>query len=635
MTADLELTPKARPIRVLPRELAEKIAAGEVIERPSSVVKELVENSIDAGASHIRIEIEEGGRKRIRVRDDGCGIPDAEVLTALERHATSKIDELDDLWNLNTMGFRGEALPSIAAVSRVTIETVARGTAEHVAGRLLYLEGGRVLRDETLAGHGLSSGSAGAAFAFTGTQITVEDLFYNVPARLKFLKSKSGESAQIRELIERIALTHPAIGFGLVSDGRKALNVEPTREGLERVAAILGVQADDVETFESVFEDLNVKGWLDRNGRASNSRYVYLSVNRRMVRDRLLQQAVLVGLRSRMMEGEYPRVFVSVELPPSEIDVNVHPAKSEVRFRKSREVFQVVHGAFEKLGRSAAKPFYSVASDALAKSAGLTPGQAVTAPLSSAPPVAQKTTALEHPAEQIPFFEPSEARVAFRTKVAPPSTALAPVLNPTPAERSAVFSALHYIGQLKNTYLLFQDAAGLIIIDQHAAHERINYERLKARFLSDGLRSQPVLLSIVVKCRAEQIELALEHTETLSKFGFEFEPFGDTSLLLRSIPETLETARAAELFSGILHDLECTESTDEGPGRGLTPKIERILSTTACHSSVRAGQALSAFEATELMHALDDTQSSLNCPHGRPASICLTFGQIEGLFKRV
>ncbi|MEW6057135.1 MAG: DNA mismatch repair endonuclease MutL [Bdellovibrionota bacterium] len=598
-------------IQVLPRELAEKIAAGEIIERPGSAIKELIENAIDANSRAIRIEIEDGGRKRIAVSDNGHGIRYAEVPIALERHATSKIQKLEDLWNLSTMGFRGEALPSIAAISRFTIETK---TADQEHGRLLYFEGGRLLKDEkTLADGGIIA---------HGTCVTVEDLFFNVPARLKFLRSKNSESAFIRELIERIALCNPGIAFHFFSEGKRSLNLQPA--SIERrVAAIFETDPEEIETVESLFEQTQIRGWIDRNARVSNSKQVYLSVNGRMVRDKLLQQAVLMGLRPRMMEGEYPKIYLDVQVAPEEVDVNVHPAKAEVRFRRSRDVFQLIYGALEKLSQTPTRPFYSASLPASAQT-----------PSSSDAPFQSRLSLPEQSVFKTKSdFEPRPASTASGAISETPRTTTKVAED---RDLASEFSKLHYIGQLKNTYLLFQDAEGLVLVDQHAAHERINYERIKSDFLESGLKPQPLLISAVVKCKAEDVALALENVESFEKLGFEIEAFGDNCILVRSAPVDLPAERANELFSSLLSELKDSESKEimaTDPSR-LSAKLERMLSTAACHGSVRAGQSLSPNEARELLKSMDQTPSSLNCPHGRPASIRMTYSQIEALFKR-
>ncbi|MBI3556745.1 MAG: tRNA (adenosine(37)-N6)-dimethylallyltransferase MiaA [Deltaproteobacteria bacterium] len=492
------------PIRVLPDELAVKIAAGEVVERPASVIKELVENSLDAGATRIRVELADGGRKEILITDDGQGIPADEIPLALERHATSKITQLEDLWALRTMGFRGEALPSIAAISRFTIES---RTADMPSGRKLYLEGGRVMQDA-----GVDSTSALNASP-SGTRIAVQDLFFNVPARLKFLKSKSSEASFIRELLERVALCNPGVAFTLHSEGRKLLQLEAASVA-ERVSQVLEATAANIEAFESQFEDITVRGWLDRDNRAPN-------------------------------------------------------------------------GALDRLARVPAKPFYS-------------------APLPESQPVAATHQA---PApETTPGLFASD-RVTYKTKdyvalsigglmagFETPSEPLpkARVEDIAPAAPKPGFASLQYIGQLKNTYLMFQDTDGLVLIDQHAAHERINYEKIKAEFLKTGLRAQPLLVSAVVKCRADDVSLALEHTDAFSRLGFEFEAFGDNCLLVRAAPEGMRHDRASDLFRALLEEVRGSDSLElmtADPSR-LSAKVERVLATSACHSSVRAGQAL-------------------------------------------
>lgn len=544
-------------------------------------------------------------------------------------------------------GFRGEALPSIAAISRFTLES----RFPKQKGKKLYLEGGSLLNEAVLS-------SSPLQFAH-GTRIVVEDLFYNVPARLKFQKAKATESGQVRELLERIAFSHPHISFTLTSDGRKTLDLKATRDMAARVSDIFETNPEDLEFFESHFEKLHVQGWIDRNARAANSRQVFLSVNQRMVRDKLLHQAVIVGLRSMLMEGEYPKIYLSLEVHPQDIDVNVHPAKSEVRFHKSKDVFQFIQGALERLAQKSPKAFYSTQlSEKPAATFTLMARDSETAlPHTQAAPVETQTAA--------PLF--SDRTTQFRSKpnfetwkttatsantdtTAPeqrgpnqdsPSFGQANSTPGTAPSASTVTNqpslpSLHYIGQVKNTYLLFQDSDGLVLIDQHAAHERIRYEEIKKSFFEQGLQPQPLLLSSTVKCKPQDIELALEQRAIFEKLGFEFEPFGETSLILRSLPQNLDQRQASELFMALIEELRDAEGDRllaEDP-TSFSPKLDRILATSACHSSIRAGQALSPKEAQELFVAMENTPSSLNCPHGRPASIKLTFSQIEGLFKR-
>lgn len=619
-------------IQILPPELAEKIAAGEVIERPFSVVKELVENSIDAQARSIQIELEDGGLKSLRITDDGSGIPLEDMPLALKRHATSKIRTLDDLWNLSTMGFRGEALPSIAAVSHFTLESRVTGST----GRSLQWEGATSVFDRPLA--------ANAKVPLpSGTRVSVEHLFYNVPARLKFMKSRASEAAAIRDLIERLALCHPTISFSLTSEGRKTLSLPATELGEQRFAEVLDAPVEHIEDFEGHYNGITVRGWWDREGRAANSKQVYLAVNGRMLKDRQLLQSCTAALRSAMMEGEYPRVFLEVVAPPTEIDVNVHPAKAEVRFQRARDVFQLIHATLSRIAQNPQKAAY-IAPEITSQSRsielesprlfenlptqfrkkempiGLTAATAVTAPALT------KQTIL-----QPPSFAHSNHSAPLAAKG---PTIQNQVQVPSRASR---FSSLQYVGQVKNTYLLFQESDGLILIDQHAAHERVQYELLRQKLKSRDLKSQPLLISITVKCRPEEMALALEESEFFFHFGFEFEAFGEDHLIVRSAPEGLESSRILDTFRALLQSLR---ENDESPTTStrdpslLSPQWERALSTAACHSSVRAGQPLSPREAIALVEQMEETPSSLNCPHGRPASIKLTFQQIENLFKR-
>lgn len=602
-------------IQILPKDLSEKIAAGEVIERPASVVKELVENSIDAGATEIRIELQDAGKKKIQISDNGTGMNDDDVLVSIERHATSKISYLDDLWNLNTMGFRGEALPSIAAISRFTIDT----KASNQNGTRVYFEAG------TLKNHSLSEKIE------TGTTITVEDLFYNVPARLKFQKTRSTEAAFIREMLEHFALTHPKVAFTLVHDDRKSFSYKIQSEHSKRIQEIFETKNDsDLEYIESKYHNIEIHGWLDRNARMPNSKSIFISVNKRIVRDKLLLQSVISALKPRMMEGEFPRIALFVQVAPNELDVNVHPTKTEVRFQKSKDVFQVVHGALSKLATTAAKPYYSTN---FAKE--MKPEALFQEPIFSKDIFQYKIKSnnLTEPTSEIRIDSDKlklEAASQNHLSTSSYSYSLKQELN------AITSPSMHYIGQLKNTYLLFQDADGLVLIDQHAAHERINYEKIKNKFFTNSMQKQPLLMSITVKCTPEDQAFALENSAFFTKLGFELESFGEKSLLLRSIPQGVSDKHALELFNQLLSEIKesTPEEVLESDPTKISPHLDRMLATTACHSSIRAGQTLSSWEAKDLFNQMQATDSSLNCPHGRPASIQLSFDQIETLFKR-
>lgn len=629
--------PARRPIQVLPKDIAEKIAAGEVIERPSSVVKELVENALDAGARRITVELENGGLRAVRVIDDGGGIAAEELPLALERHATSKITAVDDLWNLSTLGFRGEALPSIAAISLFTLESRRDGER----GRHLSLEGGALKEDKVLP-------ADSAVPRPSGSRMSVEHLFFNVPARLKFLRSKASESSAVRELLERIALSHPAVAFTLLSEGRRTLQLPATALLEERVAAVLDGDVGALEKVEAQFDGARVWGFVDREARAHNSRQIYLAVNGRMVRDKLLQQAVMVALRPVMMEGEYPRAFLSVEVPAGDVDVNVHPTKTEVRFTRPRDIFQLIGVALTPIARETKRVAYEATLSAAPDSTAATIAEPPALDYAASQAPLMDTGRVQYRHKPTPLFE-SAARAATATEAAPsespqvwdhatPQAPSSPEAEaPATAPQAAVtpFAGLQYIGQVKNTYLIFQDGDGVVFIDQHAAHERINYERLKTALETEGLKSQPLLLGATVKLKPEEIAFALDSREDIARFGFEIEAFGDRDLIIRAGPAHLNDRQVIPTFTAILRALQENEAqgVPTDPTR-LDPKLERAVATAACHGSIRAGQALSPAEALALAGEMERTPSSLNCPHGRPASIKLGWSQLEGLFKR-
>lgn len=609
-------------IAVLPTDVAEKIAAGEVIERPFSVVKELVENALDAGATQITVELENGGMRKIAVTDNGHGIYEEQVGLAFLRHATSKIRTADDLWNLRTLGFRGEALPSISAISQFTVET-KRSTE---TGKQLIYEGGTLRSEKALAANSLVPSPH-------GTRMCVEHLFYNVPARLKFLKSKSSETAAIRDLIERISLIHTNVSFNLLSDGRKTLVLPSVQTTEERFAAVVQSSLENLLPFEGRYDQMAVNGVLDFDSRAQNSRQIYMAVNGRMVKDKLLQQAISVSLKPIMMEGEYPKIFLNIIVPSGDVDVNVHPTKTEVRFTKPRDVFSLIKAALDQIIVNPQRQAYSTTHVVEQKPQKLFDTDRVSfrKKVDELPTLIQTPTL---PQTSAPWQTNPPINAAVHRSVNPLiNPATQPTLQTT-LQSTVQPQNLPYIGQVKNTYLLFQDHDGIVIVDQHAAHERLNYEKLKSNFFSSGLRPKALLIAITIKTSTEQAQLALDHKSFFERLGFEVDSFGDDQLIVRTVPEGLSDQHALQCFKAILEDL----NTDNGelswsdPTKA-SPRLERVFSTAACHASIRAGQPLSASEAIRLFQEMTST-ASLNCPHGRPASVKLTHGQLEGLFKR-
>ncbi len=700
-------------IQILSSELAQKIAAGEVVERPYSVVKELVENALDAKATHIQIEIEDAGKKRITVQDNGVGIADSEVLLALERHATSKIKDLEDLWGIHTLGFRGEALPSIASVSRFTLETHRK----EQNGKRVYLEGGKLLKEQMGAPcfpenlHSINSTQYNDHKNQNGTRVSVEDLFYNVPARLKFLKSKTSEMNGIRDLVDRLALCNPEVQFTLINEGKKTLEYlarqnQPEHSHVERATRTLGagekvsssnvnatkynervsavLKSKELSILDACFEDTSIQVWYSPHERAQTLNALYFSVNGRVVKDKLLSRSVMNAFKPTLMEGEFPKLYLKIEVPVQNVDVNVHPAKSEVRFRKPQDTFQVIYNTIAQALKKPDQSSYLVGhhktelqkdffqekifnvDSALYKQKYMeTSGGFANV---------ERDSASSSSAHATSYSEPLNLR-ASSPQISTPSTVSdlhsflspavhapanlshshpvnAPAANPhdimsdfqaehaqdmlaTKRSTNSIATKIHYIGQLKNTYLLFQDHDGLVVIDQHAAHERINYERIKNEFLNSGLKAQLLLVAITIKCTTETVALALDYQEWFLKFGYEIDAFGENCLLVRSSPQDLDPLKAKDLFEILLESLRADlEIIDIKDPTLLSKKLDRVFSTAACHSSIRAGQTLSSFEAKKLLEQMECTEHSLNCPHGRPASIKLNFDQIEKFFKR-
>ncbi|WP_448592840.1 DNA mismatch repair endonuclease MutL [Thermoflexus hugenholtzii] len=539
-------------IEVLPPEVAARIAAGEVIERPASVVKELIENALDAGATAIQVEIREGGFAWIRVADNGTGIPRDQLPLALARFATSKIRSVEDLTRVRTLGFRGEALPSIAAVARVEILT---RTAEETEGTRLLAEEGRITMQP--------------AASPVGTAVTVRDLFYNTPARRRFLKSPLREAERVRETVYRYALGYPEVAFRLLVDGREIL-VAPPGTARERAALIWGREA--AEELIPVFweaADLRIAGLISRPTLARSSRaFQYFYVNGRPVRSGLLAVALERPYAGRLPPGRYPLAILHIELPPAFVDVNVHPQKAEVRFSQERSVYWGVSRAVETA-------------------------------LSGFPPP-----------EVPPGFWPGGM----------PELPARPLAEPLEGYRPA--SRWRALGQLFRSYILAQSEEGLIVVDQHAAHEQVLFERLWSGSPPVALPT-PAVLSFSAR-EAERLEAELDGIRSL---GFDIEPFGGNAFVVRAVPAPLSGQPVEGLLSAILEELQAARR-DAGDLR------ERLAMRLACAAAVKAGDGLSPEEMQALLDALQEAWSPSTCPHGRPAWFLLDREEIERRFLR-
>jgi DNA mismatch repair protein MutL len=585
-------------IHILPSDLVNQIAAGEVIERPSSVVKELLENAIDAGAGVVSIEVNGSGCELIRVRDDGSGMAGHELDLAIQRHATSKISCPDDLFAIQTLGFRGEALPSILSVSRTVIATRQAGT-EH--GHCLAVEGSNVV-NRSLKGMP------------PGTAIEVSDLFYNTPARRKFLKTPATEQRNVIEVVSRYSLAYPALRITLDIDGRTVLDLPPHLNLGDRAAAVLGTKFSGRMTpFRRELPGITIHGLAASPGESRQNRTgMYAFVNSRSVKDAMLGAAVIEGYSGMLMKGRYPVALLFVDIDPAEVDVNVHPSKAEVRFRNPGAVFGIVASAV----RQALKPGSDPAAEALGadQPSGKTlPGFHFGAGAVDRPPGSLEA----HEGMPVAYGPRATARMQE-------GMLFDDGLSPIGAGFS--YAGLAVIGVLHATYILFQDDSSLYILDQHAAHERITFERLRRLHLSSTKAGQALLNPMILELNAREFSSFEEAADTIRQIGIECEPFGGTAIAVRSVPQPLADRDVREAVFGLIHAIMAGEVRGTKDDSGL---VEEMLATVACHASVRAGKTLNMQEARHLLEELAEEGSPLTCPHGRPLFRRIAIQEIE------
>ncbi|MBX3027471.1 DNA mismatch repair endonuclease MutL [bacterium] len=584
-----------RRVRVLPAEIADQIAAGEVVERPASVVKELVENALDAGARRIAVELEQAGTALIAVIDDGEGMGADDAVTAFARHATSKLQSVDDLGAIATLGFRGEALASIAAVSRTTLTTRRGGD---LAGTRVVMEHGRRVEAREVG-------------APIGTRVEVAELFGNVPARRKFLKAPATEVGHVSELLTRTALAFPQVGFTLRHGGRALVELAAVADDGERIRQVFGRErAAAMLPFAHRAGGALVHGWLsDSHFSLPSPRQVYTYVNRRYVRDKLVTHALLAGYSTLLMHGRYPAAAVFLEVPCGEVDVNVHPAKSEVRFRHGGAVHELLaRGVQARLrDQRGEAPRATVALGAVP------PPQM---PL-RIPPRGDRGAAPAAPPLRL-LEAPAPAR---------PSAPLPAV--EAAAAAAGFFAALRPLGQVFEGYLICEGRDQLVLIDQHAAHERVTFERLRGAYASGLVPRQQMLVPAVVELGPREAALLGEQLDTLDAVGFEVEAYGGGAFAVRAVPALLADDDAV----GLLRDV-ATDLVDIGRSRRLDQAAEAVLSRLACHSAVRVGQNMAPAQMRALLQAMDAVDFSGNCPHGRPAFLVLSRGDLERWFKR-
>jgi DNA mismatch repair protein MutL len=573
-------------IKVLEAKVISQIAAGEVVERPASVVKELLENALDAESTQISVEIKGGGISLIRVTDNGKGIPANETDLAFERHATSKIESLQDLQSLNSLGFRGEALPSIAAVAQVQMVTSARG---ETSGTYLSLEGGRIVKHEPRA-------------RSPGTTVSVDNLFRKIPARLKFMKSEQAESSRIADVVSRYALAYPEVRFTLVVEGKTSLRTPGSGKLIDGLMAVYGLEMaqnmlevkSQEEKWESEKSAILVSGLVGSPRIARTSRdYLSLFVNRRWVTSRLLSFCVEEAYHGLLMQGKHPIAVLNITLPPQIIDVNVHPAKTEIKFQDERAVFSALQKAVRQtLVQSAPVPRIEET-----KSRFGIPASLFTVP-------------------STPFIVPPSAPAFRKTE-----TAARPVSPEAPVTPLVSLPLLRVLGQLARNYIVAEGPDGLFLIDQHAAHERIIFEKIKNQRSARKVEVQGLLEPATFEVEPKQSTLLSSHLAELAEIGFSIEAFGERTYLVRAVPAILRDKD----WSGMLKEALATLSGDWA---------ENLAVTLACHSAIRAGQMLSDSEMREMIKQLEQTALPNSCPHGRPTMIQLTIQRLEKEFGR-
>ncbi len=570
------------PIKILDQKVVSQIAAGEVVERPASVVKELVENSLDAGSTQITVEVKGGGVGLIRVTDNGSGIPAGEAELAFNRYATSKVNSLEDLESISSLGFRGEALPSIAAVAQVDMVTCAAGES---AGDFLSLRKSVVVDRR-------SEGRA------QGTTITVRNLFRRIPARLKFLKSPTTENSHIANVVSQYALAFPEVKFTLFIDGRAVLRTPGSGRLIDSVIEVYGPEVArhmvEVKNSDSGWQGGTttsppvISGMIGSPTISRSSRdYLSFFVNRRWINSRMLAWAVEEAYHGLLMQGRRPIAIINISIPPSEVDINIHPTKAEVKFQNDRPVFSAIQRAV----------------------------RATLIDLAPVPKIEEVATAYATP--------PAPSQELWTS----PAEKTSPATSPPVAQQVPMISlpALRVLGQLSSSYIVAEGPDGLYLIDQHAAHERILYEKIKQQRSHQEIEVQGLLEPAPFEVNPKQDEVLKSNYESLSEFGFSIEPFGDRTYLVRGVPALLNNKD----WAGMIREL-LDSSSRENKGDWT----EKIITSLACHGAVRAGQILSDDEIRELVRQLEQSNMAYTCPHGRPTVIHLSSGQLEREFGR-
>ena len=575
-------------IQILSDEMASRIAAGEVVERPASAVKELIENSLDASATEIFISIEKSGTSLIRVSDNGEGMAPEDLNLAVERHATSKLKVDEDLFRIATLGFRGEALPSIGSVSK--LQVVSRSLNTPTAQKLC-VEGGK-------------KGEMLPTAAAVGTSIEIKEIFFNTPARRKFLKAPATELSHICDAVNRMALAYPGVHFRLEHDGRTVADYVSVNDGQDRLYQVFGREiAEGLAAFDWRQGELAAHGFLSSVPLSfPNARYLYTFVNRRYVRDKVLTHAVLQGYETLLMKGQYPAVVLFLQVPFGEVDVNVHPAKFEVRFRRQSDVHEAVARAIRQALRQEAKE------------PGLRSGAISSSSFSGVREVA------------LPYG------LSARTAPDNPAPTYGNVftLPPRDAAQEGFYSSMRVLGQILGCYLVCASSQGLALIDQHAAHERVAFEKLRRQMDAGEVAMQNLLIPQTVRLSAGEMMLLEQKLDVLRRFGFDLEPFGPDAYAIHSVPALLPEGDYSQVVRQMVADLAEVDTSSK-----LREHLEDRLATIACHSVIRANRMLEMDEVRALLRDLDQIDFATQCPHGRPVLIEISRDELERMFKRV
>ncbi len=612
------------PIRILDDNTINKIAAGEVIERPASALKELLENAIDGGATKIEVTFEEGGKNLVRVSDNGKGIVAEELSLALQRHATSKIERVEDLFALSTMGFRGEALASIAAVSLLSISSTPTGSAK---GAKVTVTGGNI-------------GEIQPSAPLNGTQVEVKNLFYNVPARQKFLKSTGGETTALKKVFKNFALINSKVALTLKQDSKQTL-FYPAQDFVKRCSDVLGVQSSDCFYLQTNLDGFEIEAVLVHPKlNLSTQIGIYVFVQERPVQDRLISQAIMEGYRNLVMDHQFPQAVVSLKVPKDFVDVNVHPAKLQVKFQSSSTVFRLVSSQIQKLlteklessinpvsfgpGSLGASfydkisPYEAHTQQELVRDTTIQYNQkTMVVPTYTVAPLLldEDTVFPQIIPETLTDIFPAESQLASATH--------------TPKISTSTWSGLQVIGQLANTYILTQSPKGLVMIDQHAAHERVLFERLKNQ---NKIEKQASLFEDLIELDSDQIEVITspQWQEHFERWGFEFHQRGTNTLAITTRPAFLSDSGLKPLIERLSEQI-----SENGSHGAIQEVIHDIWASMSCHGAIRAGKVMSNDEMKALLNQMEEYSFSSFCPHGRPVSVQLSLYDLEKLFKRI